>query len=227
MSETNFDSKLQKTISMMQEINQLMGDNESQCDFHKDETMAKESILSLKQNILNQQQLNLLEVTTLLENPPKIIIEMQGTKIEQIDQQAYKELKQNFEIASASLELSKSNYSEAKTDAVLARNQLVEKDQTKNLLESELDQLYNQISTLLTTVRQEGKTALKNMEKDKELVKEIRDEDKNSKNNDFFSPTEDQNPYFKANLHVTEFHKVLESSPAKTSHMTIEAMDDN
>lgn len=227
MSETNFDSKLQKTISMMQEINQLMGDAESLSDMHRDESTTKESILSLKQNILNQHELKFTEAQTNLDNPPKIVVEIQGSKIEVIDQDAYKELKEIFTISQSSLDLSKSSYNEAKVDAVTARNQLVEKDQTKNILESELDQLYNQISSLLTTVRQEGKSALKNMEKDKELVKETRDEDKNSKNNEFFSPTEDQNPYFKENLQVTDFNKAIESSPAKTSYMSIEAVDDN
>jgi hypothetical protein len=227
MSETNFDSKLQKTITMMQEINQLMSDAESQSQIHKDESSTKESILSLKQNILNQHETNFSEAFSLLENPPKILVDMEGTKVEIIDQEAYKELKQNFTIANTNLELSKSNYSEAKLDAVFARNQLVEKDQVKNLLESERDQLYNQMSSLLATVRLETKSALKNMDKDKDLVKETREIDDNSKNKLFFNDNDDQNHYFKGNLQVTDFNKVLESSPTKTSHMSIEAVNDN
>ena len=98
MSETNFDSKLQKTISMMQEINQLMGDAESLSQMHRDESTTKESILSLKQNILNQHELKFTEAQTNLDNPPKIVVEIQGSKIEVIDQDAYKELKEIFTI---------------------------------------------------------------------------------------------------------------------------------
>jgi hypothetical protein len=227
MSETNFDSKLQKTISMMQEINQLMSDAESQTYIQRDESYSKESILFLKQNILSQDEALFAEAISSLENPPKILVDMEGTKVEIVDEKVYKELKQNFAIANTNLELSKSNYSEAKIDAVFARNQLVEKDQVKNLLENEIDQLYNQISSLLTTVRLEGKSALNFFEKDKDQIKENSDSDEKSKNKFFFNDENDQPPYFKGNLHVTDFNKAVQSSPAKTSHMSIEAINDN
>ena len=47
------------------------------------------------------------------------------------------------------------------------------------------------------------------------------------KNKLFFNDNDDQNHYFKGNLQVTDFNKVLESSPTKTSHMSIEAVNDN
>jgi hypothetical protein len=224
MSDTNFDGKLQKTISMMQEINHLMSDAMSQSQMHQDESFTKEAIVTLKQSILNQNHMDFLDAMTKLENPPKIIVELQGNKVEIIDQDILKELKENFQKSQSGLELSKESFSEAKTDAVAARNQLVEKDQVKNILESELDQLYNQIASLLSTVQSEGKSALKNMEKDKDLIKDFRDGD--SKNKSDSKVTADEDPYFKGNLQVTDFHKAIDSSPIKTSHMSIEAVED-
>jgi hypothetical protein len=227
MPETNFDSKLRKTISMMHEINQLMGDAEIQSQMHKDESSMKDSILFLKQNILNQHESQFLESQTLLDNPPMVIVDIKGTKVEQIDQQAFQELKQNFIIAQANLDFSKTNYDQAKTDAVFIRNQLAEKDQVKNILESELDQLYNQVSSLLDTVKQGVKLDPTNKEKDKELVKENNSDSNNSKDQNFFNPSPLKNPYFKHNSYLNDFYKAIDSSPSRTSFMPIQAIDDN
>jgi hypothetical protein len=227
MPETNFDSKLRKTISMMHEINQLMGDAEIQSQMHKDESSMKDSILFLKQNILNQHESQFLESQTLLDNPPMVIVDIKGTKVEQIDQQAFQELKQNFIIAQANLDFSKTNYDQAKTDAVFIRNQLAEKDQVKNILESELDQLYNQVSSLLDTVKQGVKLDPTNKEKDKELVKENNSDSNNSKDQNFFNSSPLKNPYFKHNSYLNDFYKAIDSSPSRTSFMPIQAIDDN
>ncbi|MEY3370136.1 MAG: hypothetical protein RLZZ361_806 [Cyanobacteriota bacterium] len=227
MTESNFDSKLQKTITTMQEINYLLGENESEGQASKDKSFAMEAIVSLKQNIMNQTQKSFNSAQEQLDNPPKKLEIVNGLEVQVIDQELMRLIRENFETSQINLDQSKSFYAEAKVDAVLARNQLVEKDQIKNLLESDLDALYSQVSSLLSSVRLEGKSALKNMETYKELFKESRNDDKKSENQDFFNNMNDKNPYFKENLHVIDFEKVLDSGPGKTSHMGLEAVDDN
>jgi hypothetical protein len=226
MSEGNVESKLQRTISMMQEINSLVSDTEGQSQTHKDEASTKESILQLKQNIMNQHETDFGETLNRLENPPMITIKLGNIKMEIIDQDILKELKEQFSIAQTKLEISKSAVVEAKSDVLSAKSQMVEKDQVKNILESELEQLYNEVSSLLHTVRNEQKSALKNMAKDKELVKNERDINP-TENKAYFESTEDEKEYFKTNLHVTEFNKALDGSAAKTSHMSIEAVGED
>lgn len=225
MSEGNIETKLQKTISMMQEINSLVSDAETQSQTHKDETYSKESILQLKQNIMNQHEENFGESFNRLQNPPMVSLQIGDRKMQMIDQDILRELKEQFSIAKTRLEMSKSAVVEAKSDVISAKSQLVEKDQVKNILESELDRLFNDVSSLLHSVRNEQKSALKNMSKDKELIKEERVEENGNK--PYFENTEDQKNYFKTNLHVTEFNKALDGSSAKTSHMSIEAVGDN
>jgi len=227
MSETNFDSKLQKTITMMQEINQLMGDAEIQSQNHKDESFMKDSIMILKQNILNQNESHFIESQERLDNPPTVIIEINGQKIEQIDQEAFQELKQNLVVAQKNFEMSQTDFSDARYEALFIKNQLTEKDQVKNILESELDQLHNQVSSLLDTIKQDGKSGINAKPKDKELVKESGNDYLHQKNKELLNSREGQKPYFKDNLHVNDFHKAIDSCPTRTTYMPIQAIDDN
>lgn len=227
MSETNFDSKLQKTISTMHVIGDLASEAEAQTQACQDDFLTKELIVSLKQGILNQSEFNVIDAQNKFDNPPMTIVEVEGKKVELIDEKILKELKESLESSKINFENSKLYYEDAKINSTMAKSQVSERDLAKSILEEELNNLSNQTSALLEIVQSESKSALKTMEKNKDINKGLRDDKLNLKNHSSSSLTEDQSPYFKLNLHIKEFKKVLDTGANITSHMSIEAVDDN
>ena len=224
MSETNFDSKLQKTISTMHVIGDLASEAEAQTQACQDDFLTKELIVSLKQGILNQSEFNVIDAQNKFDNPPMTIIEVEGKKVELIDEKILKELKESLESSKINFKNSKFYYEDAKINSTMAKSQVSMRDLAKSILEEELNNLSNQTSALIEIVQTESKSALKTMEKNKYINKGLRDDKLNLKNH---SLTEDQSPYFKLNLHINEFKKVLDTGANITSHMSIEAVDDN
>jgi hypothetical protein len=225
MSENNFDIKLQNTLGKIRDVNHLMNEAESKSLMHKDDHYTRNIILSLKKNLLNQDLNHYQNAISNFENPPKIIQEINGQKIEVIDQEILKKLQDSVKLSENLMRISQNHYQDALLNSNYTKNLMLERELIKNILDTELNQLINQSNSLVNIVRKEGKSSFKYSNRNNKDIQN--NESEKSKIQGECFKTQDQQGYFRLNSQVQDFHHSLDSNSSKTSHMSIEAVDDN
>ncbi len=219
MSIKNLESKLQETMVMMQEINSLVSDSDAQIEASKDSSAGKQMIVQLKQNILNQSEKDFNKHQAKLDEPPMKIIQNDGKFEFTIDTEALKALQREVAQMQEIINFNKETLGVAQDQVMSSRKEAIAKAEIKDLLQTELDSLYNQVASILDTIKSERKTNLgdENLRKDKAGKL---DSSENKQGDGYRGYTS----YINDNNHIIDFNKVL-NGEAQTENYNIDSVD--